>query len=195
MKFKLKMNDNSLFAILLRSSWWISAALAAALFAVFRLLLPDTFAPYAFFVALPIIVIASYAAWQQLRAPAASAVASTLERVRAMSWQEFSAALEASYRREGYVVERIAAGGADFALTKDGRVTLVGCKRWKVARTGIEPLRELAAAKAAREAHDCVYVATGEVTENARAFATQSGIRLLPEAELVRMFPGISLKS
>ncbi len=195
MKFNLKMNDNSLFAILLRSPWWISAALAAALVAVFRLLLPDAFAPYAFFVALPIIVIASYAAWQQLRAPGATAVAGTLERVRAMSWQEFSAALEAAYRREGYVVERIAADGADFALAKDGRVTLVGCKRWKVARTGVEPLRELLAAKAAREAHDCVYLATGEVTENARAFATQSGIRLLPDVELVRLFAASSPKS
>ncbi|MGE0875084.1 MAG: hypothetical protein AB7O31_10490 [Burkholderiales bacterium] len=70
MKFP-KLPENSLFAILLRSRWWISAAIAAVLFAGARLVVA---AEYAFFVALPFAVIAGYAAWGQLRQPGAQRV-------------------------------------------------------------------------------------------------------------------------
>ena len=70
---------------------------------------------------------------------------------------------------------------------KGWRSTLVGCKRWKAMRTGIEPLRELDAARRAREAHGCIYVATGEITAQAAAFAAEKNIRLLQGAELARM--------
>src|SRR6267143_1112287 len=103
------------------------------------LLLPTS---YAVFAALPLAVIAAYVGWQQLRAPSAKRVAGTLERLRAMSWEDFSAAIEEAYRREGYTVSRHA-GHADFELVQGSRSTLVACKRWKATRTGIEPLREL----------------------------------------------------
>ena len=162
---KLKMNQNSIFAILLRSPWWVSAGIAAALFAAARLALPADYAPYAFFVALPFAVIAANVLWKHLRMPSESKVAGRLEALRALSSQEFSAVLEEAFRRDGCEVERIARNGADLALAKGGRVTLVACKRWKVARTGIEPLRELEAARQAHEAHEAIYVAGGEVSE------------------------------
>lgn len=185
----MEMNKNSLFAILLRSPWWISIAVAAGLFAVARMLLPEAYAPYALFVALPFLVIGCYAGWQQLRAPSAERVAATLESLRALSWDEFSAALEDAYRRDGYGVARPNIAGADLELTKSGRVTLVGCKRWKVARTGIEPLRDLDAARQAREAHECIFVAAGDITDNARAFATEKNIQLLRGADLAKFLP------
>jgi restriction system protein len=74
-------------------------------------------------------------------------------------------------------------------MTKAGRTALVACKRWKVARTGVEPLRELVGAKEAREANDCIYVATGEVTDGARKFAAQNRIRLIGGVELAKMMP------
>lgn len=186
----MEMNKNSLFAILLRSPWWISIAVAVGVFAVARMLLPEAYALYAFFVALPFFVIGCYAGWQQLRAPSAERIAATLESLRALSWDEFSAALEDTYRRDGYGVTRLNIPGADLELTKSGRVTLVGCKRWKVARTGIEPLRDLDAARRAREAQDCIYVAAGEITDNATAFAAEKNIRLLHGAELAKLLPG-----
>src|SRR6267142_4172131 len=95
---------------------------------------------------------------------------SDLELVRAMSWDEFSATMEQAFRRDGNTVKRLS-GGADFELVQGSRSTLVACKRWKAMRTGIEPLRELEDARRAREAAECIYVATGEVTAQARAFA------------------------
>jgi restriction system protein len=164
-------------------------AVAAGLFALVRMLLPETYALYAFFVALPLLVIGTYAAWQQLRAPSDKQIAATLESLRALTWDEFSAALEDAYRLDGYTVTRLNIAGADFELTKSGRVTLVCGKRWKVARAGIEPLRDLDAAKNAREAHECIYVAAGEITDNASAFATEKNIQLLHGAELAKLLP------
>jgi restriction system protein len=183
---KLKMNENSIFAVLLRSPWWISAGIAAALFTATRLIVPAEYGPYAFFAALPFIVIAGYLGWQALLAPSEARTSRAMEALRALAWTDFSAAVEEAFRREGYGVARIGAAGADLELTKAGRVTLVACKRWKVARTGIEPLRELAAARQSREAHECIYIATGEITDTARAFASEQKITLLNGAELMK---------
>jgi restriction system protein len=186
---KLKMHQNSIFAILLRSPWWVSAALAAAMFFLARLLIPAEYSIYAVFLALPFFVISAHTLWKQLRAPSEDKVAARLEALRAMSWQEFSVALEDAFRRDGYSVKRIDRSGADIEIVKAGRVTLVAGKRWKVGRTGIEALRELDAARVAHDAHDSIYIASGEVTDTARAFASKAGLRLVEGADLTRLVP------
>jgi restriction system protein len=183
---KLQMHKNSLFAILLRSPWWISLLVAGGIFAALRLVIPEL---YASFMALPFAVIGCYAAWQQLREPSAEAVGKKLEGARAMSSSEFTGALEAAFRRDGYDVTRLEKDEADLRLEKGGRVTLVACKRWKVARAGLEPLKLLLAAKHKHEAAGCVFVAAGEVTDNARGFAAENNIRLLHGAELAKLLP------
>ncbi len=189
MKFP-RMAKNSIFAILLRSPWWISIAVAAAIFAAVRLVVPTV---YATFFALPFAVIGCYAAWKQWQAPSAGAVAAAVEALRAASWESFSAVIEEAFRRDGCEVARLPGGGADFELTKAGRRTLVACKRWKVARTGVEPLRELHAARLAREAQDGIYIAAGEITDNAAAFARDNAIRIFGAAELATLTRGIKL--
>jgi restriction system protein len=189
MALAMKMNENSLFAVLLRSPWWISLAVGAGVFALTRALLPEAYAPYAIFSALPFLVIGCVAGWKQLRAPSAERVGAALEALRTLSWEEFSHALEEALRRDGYNVKRLALAGADLELTRAGRVTLAGCKRWKAARAGIEPLRELEAARQARDAHECLYVAAGDLTDNARAYAAEKKFRLLEGAELAKLLP------
>jgi restriction system protein len=152
-------------------------------------MLPDAYAPYGIFASLPFIVIGNYAAWQQLRAPSPEQIGAALESLRALPWDEFSAGLENAFHRDGYGVSRPGIAGFDLELTKSGRVSLVACKRWKVARAGIEPLKELDAARHAREAHECIYIAAGEITDNAREFAAKKGIRLLHDAELAKLLP------
>jgi restriction system protein len=181
---KLAMHRNSLFAILLRSPWWASVAIAVGVVAAMRLVLPEV---YALFAAAPFFVVAAVAAWRQLRAPSAAKVAQSLDALRAKPWEEFAGAVESAFRHDGYAVSRLDGREADFELTKGGRVCLLSCKRWKVARTGIEPLRELDAARRRREADNCIYIAAGDVTENAVAFSAKSSITLLRGAELVRL--------
>jgi restriction system protein len=178
------MHENSLFAVLLRSPWWISIVIAVALTAAARLWIPDL---YAIAVGLPFLVIGVVAGWRQLRAPSAKRIAGTLEAVRAMSWPDFAAAIEEAFRRDGYSVNRLNGAAADFELKKGARVSLVSAKRWKVARTGVEPLRELDAARRAAEAQESIYVAAGEISDQARAFAAQKNIRLALGPELARL--------
>ena len=191
---KLRVHEKSLFAILQRSPWWVSAAIAAALLAVGKLLLSEAYAGYALFVALPFALIALFRAWKLSRQPSAGRVAETLEALRAMSWEDFSASVEEVYRRDGYAVTRLAGAGADFELAKAGRVALVGAKRWKAARTGVEPLRDLHAAVRARAAQDCIYLAAGELSDNARVFAAENNIRLVQDAALAQLLPRLTIR-
>jgi restriction system protein len=61
---------------------------------------------------------------------------------------------------------------------------LVACRRWKAGRTGVEPLRELQAAREASDAQGATYVALGEVTDTARAYAAKHGLALMQGPEL-----------
>ena len=106
-----------------------------------------------------------------------------------MSWGDFSSAIEDAFRKDGYSVNRLHSSAADFEMTKAGRTSLVACKRWKVARTGVDPLRDLHAAKDAHEAQECIYVAIGEITDGARKFALEKKIRLMHGAELAKLLP------
>ncbi len=175
------MANENLFSILSRSPWWLSALIAGILFAGVRVFLPD-FA--AFFAALPFLAIAGYAGWRQLRTPSSAKVAEVLERARAMSWDDFSEFVSTGFSREGYSVTRLAGGAADLELRRKGRVTIVSCRRWKVAQTGVGPLRELVKAMREHDAHECAYVAAGEFSAQARTYASEKSVRLLSSAAL-----------
>lgn len=183
---KLRMHENSLFAILLRSPWWASLAVAAGLFGVVRLFVPTVYAAVS---AVPFVLIAAIAGWRQLRTPRAATVQARLEALRSLSWEQFSGEVEAAFRRDGYEVKRLKDGDADFELARGGARRLVSCKRWKVARTGTEPMRTLQAAARRQGADGCIYVAAGEVTENARGFCATHGVTLLAGAELAKFLP------
>lgn len=186
---KWQMNENSLFAILLRSPWWMSFAIAGALAAAGIALLPEQYRVFAVVTGAPFLVIGVIAAWKQWQAPSGARIERTLENVRAMSWIDFARALETAYRADGYEVSAVRAPAADFTIRKEWRTALVSCKRWKAARTGIEPLRDLHAAKEAHAAHECIYIAIGDVSDNARAFAVKHAIRLVGAAELAQLLP------
>ena len=180
---KLKMAENSIFAILLRNPWWVSLLVAAGTIAAARFFLPIEYAVYSGF---PFLVIAVVAGWKQLRAPSGKSIDAALERVRTMSWEAFAAALEEGFKREGYAVKR-SLGAADFELEKNGRLSLAAAKRWKASRTGVEPLRDLRAAATTREAGECLYLCAGDITATARAYAADNKIRLIEGLELVKL--------
>ena len=181
------MAPNSLFAILLRSSWWISVLVAAAIVVLSGIALPPKYFIFGAVGALPFLVIGGIGLWRQLQRPSQARVARTVEAVTAMTWKDFSARLESAFRREGYEVGRLGGMGADFEMMKAGRKTLVNCKRWKASRTGLEPLRELVAARERHEADEVIYVATGQVTEQAARFVAEKRIQLMQGEDLTRV--------
>jgi len=184
---KFKMSQNSIFAVLLRSPWWMSAGVAVLLSAGGFAALPLEYAAMGVFAAVPFTVISIMAAYKQLRAPSGARVQAVTETVAAMSWADFSKTVEAGFRRDGCEVERLQTPGADFALSKDGHVAIVSAKRWKAARNGVEPLRELQAVREKRGAREAIYIALGDVSDNALQYAKAQGVSLMTAPELSKL--------
>lgn len=189
------MAPNSLFAILLRSRWWVSFLIAAGVSLVARLLLSKDYEALAFFCGMPFIVIGAIAAWQQARRPSPARMQATLQAVGAMPWPNFADALEQAFRDEGHEVVRLPGPAADFQVTsRTGRVTLVSGRRWKAARIGAEPLRALQAAMEASEAGSAMFIALGEPSEAATDFARSNGITLLRGEALAMLLRRTAVK-
>jgi restriction system protein len=188
---KFKMAEKSLFAILLRSPWWLSFCLVALFGLASKALLPDQYVIYGALGGFPFLVIGCIAAWRQLRAPNPERVNAVLAQAGSMSWRDFANALELGFQSQGYSVARLAgvagAGAADFKLEKGGRTQLVSARRWKAATQGLEPLKELVALKDAQSADQCSLVSLNDLTDNARVFAKQNGVGLIARAELAQL--------
>ena len=187
------MAKNSLFAVLLRSPWWISAVLALVLGLLGAALLPDRFRVAGALSGLPFAVIAVIAARRQWHLPSTTRVAETQQALAAMAWPAFAALLEQAFRRDGYTVQRGKTDAFDFELERQGRRMLVSARRWKSARTGLDALRALQAARAASDAPDALFVGLGEISANAQPFAAEHRIAIWQAAELAQALRGLPL--
>ena len=178
------MSDKSLFAVLLRSPWWISFAVALAVGIAGYNLFPARFASVGAVSGLPFAVIGGMALRRQWGTPSQARVDATLQELAAMSGRDFTGALEVAYQRDGYTVSRLTVTGADLSISKAGRTALVQCKRWKAATHGVEPLRELNAAMTAQDANQGIYLAINAWSDAAQQYASKNSIRLLQGSEL-----------
>jgi restriction system protein len=184
---KLKMAKNSLFAILLRSPWWISFTVVAVFALASAALLPRQYVVFGLMGAIPFLVIGCIAAYRQMRAPSARTVEQTLQRTAAMPWREFQDALERAYRQQGFTVTRLDGRTADLQLTLGAQTTLVTAKRWKAGSHGAEPLRALDKARRAQDASQCVYISLAEPNEATQRFARQNTVTLVNGVALVQL--------
>ena len=188
---KFRMAPNSLFAVLLRSPWWISIAIALVFFAASQALFPPEFALFAATGGVPFQVLGRGALKRQWHAPSSRELEAGEQALRAMGWPAFSALLEQAFRREGCEVQR-QQGAADLLLTRNGRSTLVCARRWKAAHHGMEALQALRKAADARDdGSACLYVALGALSPQAQRFAAQAPVQLLQGAALVQRLRGL----
>ena len=187
------MAKNSLFAILLRSPWWISAGIALLLGVLGFALLPLQYRVVGAVSGLPFAVIGAIAAYRQWHLPSAARVAQTQEALAKMAWPAFAALLEQAFQRDGYKVQRGKTAGVDFELERQGRRMLVSARRWKSAHTGLEVLRTLQAAREATEAPDALVIGLGAVSDNARPFAAEHRIAVWQADELAHALRGLPL--
>ena len=189
---KFQMAQNSIFAILLRSPWWISAAIALLFFLGAAGAPHPTVTAVLFFAALPFVVLAAIAAWKQRHLPSTASVARVAEKVQAMSWQAFANELHAGFRRDGCEVTRLNDQQADFCLRRKGRLAVVGAKRWKASQVGVQPLRELHAARQAHEGQESLYVTLGDISDAAKVYAKANQIQFITASELARLLPELA---
>lgn len=189
------MAQNSLFAILLRQRWWVSASIALAIGLVGMALLPPDWRVAGALSGFPFAVIAAMAAWRQRHTPSAARVAEVDAAVRALPWPAFAELLAQAFKRDGHEVKRMNNNSSvDFELRRQGQTLLVSARRWKSASTGIEPLRDL---QAARETADAaaLCIGLGKISEPAAAFASQHRIAVWGAAELAEALRGLPLPS
>jgi restriction system protein len=177
-----KMRENSVFAILLRSPWWISAVVAIVFITAAAAFMPPQYAPFGMMSAAPFAVIAGMVLWRNRNAPDPKRVEAALAHAASQPWRGFAAVLEKAFVSQGYEVSQLSgvgSNGADLRLVRHEQTTLVSAKRYKAATHGTEPLRELAAAMQKTSAERGVYISLGEVTDQAASFAKEQGIELL----------------
>ena len=190
---KLKMAKNSLFAILLRSPWWISLLLATAVGLVSVALLPDQFKIVGALSGFPFAVIAVMALVKQWHKPSAARVAEVQQAVAGLAWPAFAAMLEQAFQRDGYGVQRAKDGAYDFVLERQGRRMLVSARRWKSAQTGLETLRALQAARQKADVADALIIGLGALSETAVPFAAQHQIAVWQAPEIAQALRGVVL--
>lgn len=181
-----KVSENSLFAILIRSSWWISYILVILICMAAYYLVPAQFKVAIYATAVPFAITGLIAAWKQAKVPGRARIEATEAALNAMSWRDFSALMEQAYQRDGFTVTRCS-GAADLVLVKNGRTTLVSCKRWKAASHGLEPLRELKDLRRAQEAREAIYVCLADPTDKARQFAQDNKVTLMQGKALAQL--------
>ena len=183
---KFKMSEKSLFAVLLRSPWWISFVLVAVIALAAGALLPKEYAGVGMLGGFPFFVIGCMAMWRQRNLPSAAELEKGMSMLSSMGWRDFSALLETAFTRQGYTVKHLN-GAVDMQLEKKGVLTVVSAKRWKAAALGVESLRELVAARDALEARNCVCITLGQVSAKANEYAEQNRITLISDADLVAL--------
>ena len=187
---KFRMAENSLFAVLLRSRWWISLLIAIGFVGVVQALLPTEYRLVGSMGAFPFFVIAGIAFWKQLGAPSEGEVQSLLDAASRMGWPEFEQKLRAGFARQGWQV-LAGQGGADMVLERGGQgPRLVSARRWKAARHGEDAVQALDRAMQAQEVSHGVYVALRDLSPQAARLAKARHIEVLQGDALARLLRG-----
>lgn len=181
------MAQNSVFAMLLRSPWWISALITAVFLLLAKAVPSPALSAFLLFAALPFIVIAMISGWKRRNVPSPARITRVTEHVLGLSWKAFADEIDRGFREDGCGVTRVSGGAVDFSLIRHGRVALVNARRWKATQVGVPALRELAAVCQAQEAQEGIFVTVGEITEQASAFARANRIQFLTAPEMAKL--------
>jgi restriction system protein len=115
----------------------------------------------------------------------------TLDWVNGLTWQEFENLVGEIFRARGYLVENVGGGGADggidLRLKRQREATLVQCKRWKVFKVGVKPIREFFGVMASERVGRGIFVCSGIYTNDALRFAEGKALELIDGAQFAEM--------
>lgn len=186
----LKMAENSLFAILLRSSWLYSVLIGLFLIVISTLIVGGKYLFLGVSCAVPFFCVAGYAAYKQSQLPSPKRMEEVAAQARKMTAIQVADKIADNYKNERFEVEKFKGNAAELELSRGYRRLLLCSKRFKAANTGIEPLKQLVAAGENVEATAYLYVALGEVSATARDYAKEHDIELIRADSLAMFFDG-----
>ena len=182
------MAKSSLFAVLLRSPWWYSVLIGLVIISISSVVVGGQYVLLGIFGALPFFGIAGYAGYKLSQLPSQKRVQEVDQQARKMPATQIAAKIADCYVKERYDSIVFKGNAADLELTRGNRTFLLSSKRFKVANTGIEPLKQLVAAGQKVEATGYLYVALGEISDAAREYANQNDIELIQADRLAAFF-------
>ena len=196
---------------LLNSPWWISACIAALIFAASKYVLPNislenhliemfvkALAVPAPFFAIALLVISFFAFLNARRKSALLDTQKNIESVKSLHWRDFEEMVAEAYRRKGYQVTEGtygADGGIDLELRRDGKYILVQCKQWKSQKVGVSVIREMFGVLTDSNADEVIIICTGHFTEDAKAFASGKPISLIDGKQLCTLIEDVQSSS
>jgi restriction system protein len=176
---------------LILGPWWISLVLAAIAYVVLGRVIPSL-------VPLVCFVLIAFALISALRSMANRRMLDRqtgIDSLRALPWKQFEDLLGEAYRRHGYkVTENLGGGpdgGVDLVLHREGKVTLVQCKRWRGKSVRVQTVRELYGILIDRRADLAKLVATTNFTPDAITFARGKPIELVDSKALLDLLRGV----
>lgn len=113
------------------------------------------------------------------------------ERIQAIDVEQLVKVMRAVFERQGYHARSASDGdatsGRDFALEKDGEVTLVSCRPAAEPRVGLQGVQELADRMGSVGITKGLLLAVKGYTFEARGGAASRGITILDGPEVVRI--------
>lgn len=208
----MRRQNESYGELLFKAPWWISVAIGVLAYAALRWGAPawagsdnprQTFAKgIAPLAPLPLIffcILAAGSFWFGKYRRRLVDQQTSLESLRATPWKQFEFLVAEAFRRQGYQVEfslnRGADGGVDLILRKEGRTSLVQCKKWKVFSVGAPVVREMFGLMTAEHADETIIVTSGKFTRDAQEFAAGKPIRLIDGQELLALVQSVQTTS
>ena len=187
---KFKMSQGSLFAVLMRSTWWYSALIALFAIAMGLVAFEGQYLIFGVATSLPFLGIAAYSAYNQAKRPKLKRVLEVDQAARKMSAGELAKTIGDHYEKNNFNVVTFKGDEAELVLERGRHKYLLSCKRFKAANTGIEPLKKLTAAGEKHEANRYLYVALGEISGSAFDYAQKNKIELIGAEALTEYFDG-----
>ena len=187
--------------------WWVSVAIAAAVYVgivyVFPskssespwwaiLVPPQGKASYiGIAAAMPFLLTAVVSFFKRRRKRRLLDRQRNLESIRDLPWRQFEELTAEAFRRDRFtVIENVYAGadgGVDIRLRKRGKTYLVQCKNWRHQRVGVKTVREMFGILTAESAGGVFIVCSGTFTAEAVRFAEGKPINLVDGEKLMRM--------
>jgi len=186
----LKMAKGSLFAVLLRSTWWYSVLIGLLILLISLALTDAKYVIFSIAGSMPFFAIGGYAGFKQLQKPSQKRVLEVSQQAKKMSAEIISEKIAANYIKSGYQSSAFKGNAADLELVRGHRKLLLCSKRFKAANTGIEPLKLLVAAGEATEATGYLYLTLGEVSATAQNYAQENNIEIIQSSRLAMLFDG-----
>ena len=187
---KFKMAENSIFAILLRSTWWYSVLIGLVVIALCTAITDAKYIALSITAGLPFLVIGGWACFKQSQQPSSKRVLEVIEQAKKMQALGVAQKIADNYISNGYESNIYQGNGAELELKRGHQKLLLCAKRFKAANTGIEPLKSLVAVGEKVDATGYLYVTLGDVTDTALDYAQQNRIEIVQSSRLVSLFDG-----